>query len=378
VVNDTCGHAAGDDLLRQLSALLRTKLRTGDTLARLGGDEFGVLLEHCSVPEAKRIAETLRELVQGFRFGWQEKTFNIGVSIGLVMLSHAGDTLAGVFSAADSACYAAKERGRNRVHLYKADDTVVRRRAGEMRWMPRIQQAITESRLRLYYQPIVPLAPQPGQQPHGEVLLRMVDERGRIVLPGAFIPAAERYGLMMELDRWVVQASVRALASGGALDTDASVAINISGQSLGASDFLEFVLAEIESAHVAPSRLCFDITETSAVSELAHAIHFIDTLKARGCRFALDDFGTGLSSFSYLKSLPVDYVKIDGSFVCGLATDAIDEAMVEAVHNIGHIMGLKTIAEWVQDAELLPKLTNIGIDYGQGFALGEPRPLALT
>jgi diguanylate cyclase (GGDEF)-like protein/PAS domain S-box-containing protein len=377
VVNDTCGHAAGDDLLRQLSALLRTKLRTGDTLARLGGDEFGVLLEHCSIAEARRIADTLRELVQSFRFGWQEKTFNIGVSIGLVPLSQTGETLAGVFSAADSACYAAKERGRNRVHLYKADDTMLRRRDGEMRWMPRIQQAMAESRLRLYYQPIVPLAPKPGQQPHGEVLLRMVDESGRLVLPGAFIPAAERYGMMLDLDRWVVENSLRALARGRGVDPDVNFAINISGQSLGAADFLDFVIEKIETAGVAPSRLCFEITETSAISELAHAMHFIDTLKTLGCRFALDDFGTGLSSFGYLKSLPVDYVKIDGSFVRGLAADAVDRAMVEAVNSIGHIMGLKTIAEWVQEGALLARLRDIGVDYGQGFALGEPRPLEL-
>jgi EAL domain-containing protein (putative c-di-GMP-specific phosphodiesterase class I) len=346
-------------------------------LARLGGDEFGVLLEHCSIVEGKRIADSLRELVQGFRFAWQEKSFQIGVSIGLVPLVQAGETLAGVFSAADSACYAAKERGRNRVHLYKPDDTMLAQRDGEMRWMPRIQQALADGRLRLYYQPIVAFGVQPGEVRHGEILLRMIDEGGRLVLPGAFLPAADRYGLMLALDRWVVATSLRALTSNGHDSRlQGTFAINISGQSLGAADFLDFVTEQIEITAINPHRLCFEITETSAISELAHAMHFIDTLKALGCHFALDDFGTGLSSFSYLKSLPVDYLKIDGGFVRGLASDAIDSAMVEAVNSIGHIMGLKTIAEWVEDERLLPKLKEMGVDYGQGFALGEPRPLA--
>jgi diguanylate cyclase (GGDEF)-like protein/PAS domain S-box-containing protein len=375
VVNDTCGHAAGDDLLRQISALLRTKLRSRDTLARLGGDEFGVLLEHCTVAEARRIADNLRELVQAFRFGWQDKTFNIGVSIGLVPLVQDGATLTEVFSAADSACYAAKERGRNRVHLYKPDDTVLAQRDGEMRWMPRIQQALEDGRFRLYYQPIIPFAGRGEPGTHGEILIRMLDESGQLVPPGAFLPAAERYGLMLPIDRWVVQTSLQALAAGKDLDPNATYAINISGQSLGAADFLDFVSAQIDETRVAPSQLCFEITETSAVSELAHALRFIDTLKGVGCRFALDDFGTGLSSFSYLKTLPVDYLKIDGAFVRSLNSDEIDEAMVEAVNSIGHIMGLKTIAEWVETDSLLPKLQGIGLDYAQGYALGRPRPL---
>jgi diguanylate cyclase (GGDEF)-like protein/PAS domain S-box-containing protein len=377
VVNDTCGHTAGDDLLRQISALLRTKLRARDTLARLGGDEFGVLLEHCSVIEAKRIADSLLELLQGFRFGWNDRSFTIGVSIGLVPITQAGETLASVFSAADSSCYAAKEKGRNRVHVYQAGDSMLAQRDGEMRWMPRIQQALVDERFRLYYQPILPVGSTASDGVHGEILLRMLDEAGRIVLPNAFLPAAERYGLMVALDRWVVRRTLEALSALPDTGRDVTFAINLSGQSLGAADFLDFVTDQIDATQVAPSRLCFEITETSAVSELAHALHLIDTLKGLGCRFALDDFGTGLSSFSYLKTLPVDYLKIDGGFVMGLVGDDIDQAMVEAVHHVGHMMGLQTIAEWVESRAILLKLRQIGIDYGQGYALGHPRPLDL-
>jgi diguanylate cyclase (GGDEF)-like protein/PAS domain S-box-containing protein len=375
VVNDTCGHAAGDDLLRQISTLLRTKLRARDTLARLGGDEFGVLLEHCPALEAERIANSVRELLQGFRFGWYDRRFTIGVSIGLVPITRSGETLAGVFSAADSSCYAAKEKGRNRVHVYQAGDSTLAARDGEMRWMPRIQQALADERFRLYYQPILPVGSDAPAAARGEILVRMVDEAGGMVPPGAFLPAAERYGLMPALDRWVVRRSLEALAAATDRGGDVAFAINVSGQSLGAVDFLDFVTEQLDATRVAPGQLCFEITETSAVSELAHALRFIDTLKGRGCRFALDDFGTGVSSFSYLKTLPVDYLKIDGGFVTGLVGSAVDQAMVEAVHHVGHMMKLETIAEWVENRAILQKLRQIGINYGQGYALGHPRPL---
>ncbi|RPH47310.1 MAG: GGDEF domain-containing protein [Lysobacterales bacterium] len=299
------------------------------------------------------------------------------MSIGLVPITLAGETLAGVFSAADSSCYAAKEKGRNRVHVYQTGDTMLAARDGEMRWMPRIQQALADGRFRLYYQPILPVGSDAPAAARGEILIRMVDEAGRIVPPGAFLPAAERYGLMLALDRWVVRRSLEALSATLGLGGDVTFAINISGQSLGAGDFLDFVTEQIDATRVTPSKLCFEITETSAVSELAHALHFIDTLKGLGCRFALDDFGTGLSSFSYLKTLPVDYLKIDGGFVTGLVGDDIDRAMVEAVHHIGHMMGLETIAEWVESPAILLKLRKIGVNYGQGYALGRPRPLDL-
>jgi len=378
VVNDTCGHAAGDDLLRQVAALMRTKLRAQDTLARLGGDEFGVLLEHCSTNEARRIANALRELLQGFRFAWADKTFTIGVSIGLVPITHPGDTLAGIFSAADSSCYAAKEMGRNRVHVYQAGDMVLAQRDGEMRWMPRIQQALADDRFRLYYQPIQPVASNGPEEVRGEVLVRMLDESGRLVPPGAFLPAAERYGLMLALDRWVVQRSLENLSTRARAQSKLTFSINISGQSLGSTEFLDFVNDQLDATGAAPGSVCFEVTETSAVSELAHALRFIDALKGRGCRFALDDFGTGMSSFSYLKTLPIDYLKIDGAFVTGLMTSEVDKAMVEAVHHIGHMMGLKTIAEWVERPAILPMLRKIGVDYAQGYALGHPHPLKLA
>jgi len=378
VVNDTCGHAAGDDLLRQVAALMRTKLRAGDTLARLGGDEFGVLLGHCSVNEARRIANDLRELLQGFRFAWADKSFTIGVSIGLVPITHPGDTLAGLFSAADSSCYAAKEMGRNRVHVYHAGDSVLAQRDGEMRWMPRIQQALAESRFSLYWQPIQHLSGEDSGVPRGEVLLRMLDESGRVVLPGAFLPAAERYGLMLSIDRWVVEHSLAALSAQDSEGRAGVFSINISGHSLGSSEFLDFVGDALDDRRVRADKVCFEITETSAASELGHALRFIDALKGRGCRFALDDFGTGLSSFSYLKMLPIDYLKIDGAFVAGLMTNDVDKAMVEAVHHIGHMMGLETIAECVDRDGIMPALRRIGVDYAQGYALGHPRPLAMA
>jgi diguanylate cyclase (GGDEF)-like protein len=375
VVNDTCGHVAGDDLLRQISALLRTKLRARDTLARLGGDEFGVLLDHCPMAEAKRVANALREVLQGFRFAWLDKSFTIGVSIGLVPLVEAGETITSVFSAADAACYAAKDMGRNRVHTYRANDLMLARRDGEMRWIPRIQQALADGRFRLYYQPIFAFGPNTTHIRHGEILLRMLDEQGRIVLPGAFIPAAERYGLMLAIDQWVVRQSLEALS---AVAGDAGVfTINISGQSLGAAEFLEFVTERIKATEVAPDQLCFEITETAAASELGHVLRFIDGLKRVGCRFALDDFGTGLSSFSYLKTLPIDYLKIDGVFIRELASDDIDMAMVEAVNRIGHKMGLLTIAEGVESDAISHKLQEIGVDFGQGYGLAKPQPLNL-
>ena len=375
VVNDMCGHAAGDDLLRQIGPLLRTKLRARDTLARLGGDEFGVLLEHCHIGDAERIAHSLLELLQSFRFGWGDKSFTIGVSIGLVPIAQAGETLAGVFSTADSACYAAKEAGRNRVHLYQPDDALLAERASEMGWMPRIQQALAEERLRLYFQPIVPIGAPASGGTRGEILVRMLDEEGRVVLPEIFLPAAERYGLMLPIDRWVVRTSLQALSAKLARAEDVAFSINVSGRSLGAPDFLSFVVEQIAANNVPPERICFEITETSAISELARALRFIDRLRALGCRFALDDFGTGLSSFSYLKTLSVDYLKIDGGFVKGLAENAIDCAIVESIHHIGHIMGIETIAEWVESPDARAKLEQIGVDYGQGNALGPPRPL---
>jgi diguanylate cyclase (GGDEF)-like protein/PAS domain S-box-containing protein len=373
VVNDTCGHVAGDELLRQVGTLLAPQVRKRDTLARLGGDEFGVLLEHCDHEKALQIAHLMRDVLQDFRFVWEGRAFTIGASIGLVPISPGTHTLASVFRAADDACYAAKEQGRNRVHLYQPDDHDLARRHGEMQWIPHIQQALTENRFVLYYQPIVPL--DPGGRSHSEVLLRLLDTNGDLIPPSVFIPAAERYQQMQAIDRWVVRTVFVALRDPEIVLPAAGVAINLSGQSLGDQQFLEFVEQQLELGAVPVDRICFEITETAAIGNLSHAIRFFSALRARGCRFALDDFGSGLSSFAYLKTLPVDFLKIDGSFVKDMVKDPIDHAMVEAIHRIGHVMGIETIAESVEDQQILAQLKEIGVNYAQGYEVGRPAPL---
>ncbi|MBP1600957.1 MAG: diguanylate cyclase/phosphodiesterase with sensor(s) [Acidobacteria bacterium] len=375
IVNDTCGHIAGDELLRQIAALMSTRIRTRDTFARLGGDEFGILLEHCPRDEAIRIAQTLRELSQNFRFGWQDKSFTVTLSVGLVSITDIWGSAASLLRAADSACYAAKDSGRNRVCLFEPDDHVATRRLGEMQWMSRIQQTLAEGRLRLYLQPILPTNSNEEDIELGEVLLRLLDEQGRIVLPGAFLPAAERYGYMSKIDRWVVGETFTALK---ALNTDRRgplLSINLSGQSLSDENFLDFVVEQIKASHVKTPSIGFEITETAAISDFTRVRAFITTVKELGCRLSLDDFGSGLSSFGYLKNLPVDYLKIDGHFVKEILIDRVDGAMVEAIHRLGHVLGLKSIAEWVENAEILEKLTGMRVDYVQGFHLAVPRPI---
>ena len=376
VVNDTYGHVAGDALLRQVGGILAAQVRKRDTIARLGGDEFGALIEHCGEEQVLRIACKMREALQDFRFAWQERGFTIGASIGVVPIEPGIDTLASVFRAADSACYVAKEQGRNRIHVYKRDDEELVQRHGEMQWVLRIQEAIAESQFVLFYQPILSL--DHTGDCRGEVLLRLLNRDGTVVPPGAFIPAAERYNQMQAIDRWVVRTVFAALTEPGAFPPAARVAINVSGQSLGDSHFLEFIEQQIEERAVPVERICFEITETAAISNLTHALRFFTDLKQRGCSFALDDFGIGLSSFAYLKSLPVDFLKIDGSFVKDMTRDRIDHAMVEAIHRIGHVMGIKTIAESVESASILAQVRSIGVDYAQGYEIGKPRPLPVS
>ncbi len=375
IVNDTCGHVAGDELLRQIAALMRTRIRARDTFARLGGDEFGIILEHCPRDEAIRIAQTLRELSQGFRFGWQDKSFTVTLSIGLVSITDIWGSSASILRAADSACYAAKDSGRNRIHVFEPDDHAAMRRFGEMQWMPRIQQTLAEGRLRLYMQPIVPTDSNEGNLQMGEVLLRLLDEHGLIVLPGAFLPAAERYGYMSTIDRWVVGETFSALKAPGTDQDHILLSVNLSGQSLSDENFLDFVVEQIKASHVKTPSLCFEITETAAISDFTRVRAFIATVKELGCRFSLDDFGSGLSSFGYLKNLPVDYLKIDGHFVKEILIDPVDRAMVEAIHRLGHVMSLKSIAEWVENAETLEKLAGMKVDYVQGFHVAAPRPM---
>jgi diguanylate cyclase (GGDEF)-like protein/PAS domain S-box-containing protein len=378
VVNDTCGHLAGDEMLKQVTALLRSHLRKTDTLARLGGDEFGVLLEDATPEDAREVGNQLRLAVKGYRFAWQERIFEIGVSIGFVPITAESLDIAQVLSAADAACYVAKEGGRNRMHEYQPDDSALAERYGEMQWIHRIHKAFAEHRFCLYFQTILPLRSRAGGEPPlCEIFIRMIDEDGRIATPGAFIPAAERYHLIASIDRWVIHAAFVSLAcrtlSHG---DDTCFAINLSGQSLGDDAFLEYVLEEIEATGVSPARICFEITETAAVGNLAQAVQFIDTLKELGCRFILDDFGSGLSSFAYLKNLHVDYLKIDGAFVRDMLGSSVQRALVESIHQIGQVMGIRTIAESVENRETLDLLLEIGVDYAQGWAIAMPEPLS--
>ncbi|MCF4977852.1 EAL domain-containing protein [Pseudomonas gessardii] len=376
LVNDTCGHAAGDELLRHICALLQSDLREGDTLARLGGDEFGILLENCPAPAAEKIAESLRNTVQNLHFVWKGRPFVTTVSIGLVHISHTPTTLETSLRAADMACYMAKEKGRNRVQVYHADDTELSLRFGEMAWIQRLHMALEEDRFCLYSQEIAPLGHTAAGTGHIEILLRLHDEAGRIILPDSFIPAAERYGLMTSLDRWVVENVFKLIARcmierpGRPM---AMCAINLSGITIGDDDFLRFLRERFTAYGIPPGMICFEITETSAISNLGSAIRFINELKALGCYFSLDDFCAGMSSFAYLKHLPVDFLKIDGSFVKDMLDDPINRAMVEVINHIGHVMGKRTIAEFVETPHIEQALLEIGVDYAQGYLIERPQ-----
>lgn len=380
VVNDTSGHAAGDELLRQVCTELQAHLREGDTLARLGGDEFGVILENCPADAAERIAEALRRSVEALRFVWNGRPFAISVSVGLVQVSEGHSTLEALLRTADMACYSAKEKGRNRVHAYQPDDRELSQRVGEMTWVQRIHTALQENHFCLYAQRILALGADPDDL-HLEILLRLRDEGGELIVPGSFIPAAERYGLMHMIDRWVLRNTFQALArqrDGGGLPARLTCAINLSGASIGDANFLDFIREQFASQGIAAQMICFEITETTAITNLADATRFINELKTLGCRFSLDDFCAGMSSFMYLKHLPVDYLKIDGSFVRDMLQNPIDRAMVEAINHIGHVMGKATIAEFVETEEVLQALREIGIDYAQGYVIARPQPFDLA
>ncbi len=376
VVNDTCGHAAGDQLMRQVSAVLQRRLREGDTLARLGGDEFGVLLENCAPDNALRIADGLRQTIMECHFAWETRSFNIGVSIGLVNVEDGLFTLTDVLSAADAACYMAKDKGRNRVQVYHAGDTELSTRQGEMEWIGRLQKALDEDRFVLYSQDIAGLDPSRNLGDHCEILIRMLDERGELVPPMAFIPAAERYNLMPSIDRWVIRNAFAIIARQQAETGSgpAIFAINLSGASIGDERFLDYVREQFDHFAVAPQSICFEITETAAIAKLDKATFFINQLKSLGCLFSLDDFGAGMSSFAYLKHLPVDFLKIDGGFVKDMADDLIDRAMVEAINSIGHVMGKQTIAEFVDGEKVIRLLRELKVDFAQGYGIAKPRP----
>jgi diguanylate cyclase (GGDEF)-like protein/PAS domain S-box-containing protein len=374
VVNDTCGHPAGDRLLKQVTGVLQSKIRNSDTLARLGGDEFGVLLQDCGLEQALRIAEQLRQAIREFRYDWGGQTLHIGASIGVVSIDRSAQSVAGVMSAVDVACYAAKDQGRNRVHLYEADNVPERHR--EMHWVSKLQRACDDGQLEIWFQPIVPIGPDAERHGHFELMLRMRDREGGLVHPIEFIPAAERYNVMPSIDRWVVRRALATLLGRGAPREPYTIAINLSGTTLNDEGFLEFVIGELASVELAPGALCFEITETAAIASISNVVYFMRELRDRGVRFALDDFGSGLSSFSYLKKLPVDFLKIDGQFVENVHRDPIDRSMVEAICQVARAMGIRTIAERVEDAETLEILRRIGVDYAQGFHVAEPEPLA--
>ncbi len=374
VVNDTCGHTAGDELVKQLSQKLDAALGENDILARLGGDEFGILLSDCVLERGIEIAAHLLEVVKGLRFTWEQKSFTLAASIGVVPLTQQFTQITDVLRAADSACYVAKERGRNRIHIFHENDLAVATHHGQMQWMQRIQRALDDNQFRLYFQPIVDLNNSELAR-HGEVLVRMIDPSGEVVTPTAFLPSAERYHLMPSIDRWVLKNFLKWMRAQDAHAVTAPYFINLSGQSLSDVRFLDFVTDELKSSGVEPSLVGFEITETAAIQNVSSATHFITSLKALGCRFSLDDFGSGVSSFTYLKNLPVDYLKIDGSFVWDMSTCRINSAMVESINQIGHLMGIKTIAECVENDHTLVALRKLGVDYVQGYHLGIPRPL---
>ncbi len=376
IINDSCGHAAGDELLRRLGAELRHQVVEPDVLARLGGDEFGVLLEDCSLARAQAMAEGMRRVVEDFRFSWRGGDFSVSASIAVVPIDATSESVAGVLRAADATCYAAKDAGRHRIRTYRPDDAQLLRRSGEMRWVNRIRLALEEDRFHLDYQPIVSLR---GPRPEGayfELLLRMEDEDGRRFTPEAFLGAAEHYSLATLLDRWVLSAACDWLRSQAQhLERVHLCSINLSGQSLADKDFLRFVLCELEAKQILPAKICFEITETAAIADLSRATRFIETLRKLGCRFALDDFGTGFSSFAYLKSLPVDFLKIDGLFVVGLLEGRFDLAVVRSIVELSQLAGKRTVAEFVESEVILRKLEEIGVDFAQGYAVGRPRPL---
>jgi diguanylate cyclase (GGDEF)-like protein/PAS domain S-box-containing protein len=372
IVNDTCGHDAGDHLLIEVTTMLKQKLRDKDTLARLGGDEFGILLDTCQLECAETFAKEILHEFKQFRFTWQGIHFQLGTSIGIVQIHKDTESIVSLLSAADMACYVSKDMGRNRFHVFHNKDKELMRRHGEMQWVSRLTHAFKEGRFILYRQPVMPLTPQITTHKHYELLIRLRDGNNGLVLPGAFIPAAERYNFMPVLDRWVIRTAFEQCFQ---FPNNDRYAINLSGTSLNSDSLLQFIKREMRRTPVTPQNICFEITETAAIDNLLKAAKLIKELKQYGFKFALDDFGKGLSSYSYLSNLPVDYLKIDGEFVKKLSTDPVNYEIIKSVNHIGHLMGMKTIAECVENEKTLRDLRKIGIDYGQGSSIGEPQPL---
>ena len=380
VVNDTCGHTAGDNMLREIASLIKDAVRDSDTVGRIGGDEFALLLVGCPLEKARQIADNVVRSVNDFRFVWKDKIFNVGVSIGLVEIGRDSGTIEDIMNSADSACYVAKKQGGLHVHVYSAREEASARHSGEIQWLLKLQGALRDNKFELYFQPIVHARAGGVSGPALEVFVRLAGEDGQPASPPAeFIRAAERYRLMPHVDRWVVQAVLAALGRGGLkLPPGRSVAINIAGQTLGDAEFLEFVVECFDHTGASPGDICFEVTETSVVANLDHAQRFIDVLHGMGCEFALDNFGSGLSSFSTLRTLPMDYLKIDGSFIKNLAGDTVNQAMVAAMIDLSRSLNFRVVAEHVEDQLALDTVTGMGIDFVQGFIVGRPAPLSMV
>ena len=377
-VNDTCGALAGDELLRQVAAHIQANIQRNDISARIGGDEFAIILMNCEIQDASSVAKRLQEAAANRKFIWQNTVFPVSMSIGIVPLNRDSGDIHAVLAAGDDACHVAKEAGGNRISIFQLEDSVFQRRRGEMEWIGKINRAIDENRFLLYYQPIVPLDPVKGYSKKIEILIRLVNEDGGIARPGDFIPSAERYHLMPQIDRWVLENSMRAfrtLQDRKNPLAESIFSINLSGPSLLDDTLIDNILEILHHYNLSASSFCFEITETAAIQNLSYASRFMKRLKEEGFTFALDDFGSGFSSFGYLRNLPVDYLKIDGSFVQNIDESLVSCTMVQSINSIGHVMGLKTIGEFVKNDKIWNKLVELGVDYGQGYIFAEPRPL---
>ncbi len=377
-INDTCGAMAGDELLRQIASHIQANISRRDISARIGGDEFAIILRDCEPEDSINVAKRLKAAVEARKFAWQASVFPVTLSIGVVSLSQESEDTHSVLAAADDACHLSKEEGGNRVNVFQAKDTKYQKRRGDMEWIAKINKAAEENRFVLYQQAIVPLSEALDLKPKAEILLRLVNEDGSIARPGDFIPAAERYNLMPLIDHWVIKNSIAAyktLTDRGAEIASRIISINLSGPSLLDESLVDLILYEVRRNGLKPASFCFEITETAAIQNYAAATRFIKRLKDEGFTFALDDFGSGFSSFGYLKNLPVDYLKIDGSFVQTIDESLVSFTMVESINSIGHVMGIKTIAEFVKSPEIKQRLIEIGVDYAQGYHIAEPVPL---
>ena len=372
-VNDSCGHLAGDNMLREVAALIKDQVRDSDYVGRLGGDEFGALLIGCPIEKARQIATDICNAIADYRFVWKDKIFNIGISIGLVEISHASGTIQDVMSAADSACYMAKQQGRGQVHVYSARDEVVARERGDIQWLRQLQTALHEDSFELAVQPIIAMRGKADAGPAVEVLIRLNDGHGHAPESAEFLRPAERYQMMPQIDRWVINATLGAISGGEIkLPTNRSCAINLSGQTLGDEAFLGFVVDALDRSGVAPSSVCFEVTESAILSNVQHAQRFIEVLHGIGCEFSLDDFGSGLGSFSSLKHLPIDYLKIDGTYTRNLQTDLVNQEMVTAMIKLARTMEFKIVAEQVEYQEDFDWLRDVGVDFVQGRFIEAP------